>query len=194
MSGSTVNIQAAGKVVAADNPLPVTSTGGMVQVSAEVVIGTGATYANGQVAGPDVGADKTILGCARVGAGTGKILKARLITNNVLMIDSLAQFRVHLYDDAAGVVTAINNSAANTLLYANGAHRVGSIDFNQFITAGAGSDAAVSYGVHQSGNSAFTPFKCAAAATAMSCRIETLAAVTLVTGQKFTLFLMIEQD
>ena len=73
---------------------------------------------------------------ARVNAGTGYIVKARIQTNQST---SVARFRVHLFNVAP---TAINDNAAWTLLWANRAARIGYVDFDGCQTEGAGSDCA----------------------------------------------------
>lgn len=64
----------------------------------------------------------TFSNLARVNAGSGYIVKARLMTNQST---NTARFRLHLFDTSP---TAINDNAAYTLLWANRATRIGYID------------------------------------------------------------------
>lgn len=162
------------------------------QVSAEVIAGGNALYVVGDVVGPTVAADTTLANCARANGGSGISIGARLVTNNVLTIGALAQFRVIIYNLAAGTITPIADQDPNTLLYANVANRVGYIDFTQFITSATGSDGAESFGMFQAGNGSCLPFKADAAGRALSFRIEARAGVTLIANQKFTLILTIQ--
>lgn len=78
----------------------------------------------------------TFTNLARISGGSGYITKARLMTNQST---NTARFRLQLWDTAP---TAINDNSPFTLLWANRATRLGSIDFPAMATEGTGSDAA----------------------------------------------------
>lgn len=125
----------------------------------------------------------TFAGAGRVNAGTGYITALRMMTDQSA---NVAQFRLHLYAIAP---TAINDNAAQTLLYANRDKRVGYIDIGPLATEGSGSDAA-------SGLNADLrlPFKCDTADTNLYGLLETLSVFTPASAQSFYLSLVVDQN
>ena len=75
----------------------------------------------------------TFTNVGRIAGASGLIVAARHTKNNT----TISGFRLHLWKTA---VTAINDNAPFTLLYANRTNEVGYIDFNH-VTGGTGSDA-----------------------------------------------------
>ena len=116
----------------------------------------------------------TFTNLARVNAGSGYIVKARLITNQSTCI---ARFRLHLFHTAP---TAINDNAAYTLLYTNAAIRLGYIDFPACQTEGSGSDAA-----NAQNDTVRLAFVCAAASRTIYGVLETIDAFTPASAQQF---------
>jgi hypothetical protein len=114
----------------------------------------------------------TFADLARVNAGSGYIVKARLLTNQST---NVARFRLHLFHTAP---TAIADNAAHAILWANRANRIGYIDFPACQTEGTGSDAANSQEA-----TVRLPFVCAAASRAVYGLLETLDAFTPASGQ-----------
>lgn len=126
--------------VDASNPLAVTLAsssvaGASVVVQDEFTRPVNATaYAANDVVGD--GAVITFPNAAAAAAGSGNILRARLITD---LSTITARFRLHLYDTAP---TPIADNAAFTMLFANRAIRIGVVDFPAVaIKGGTGSDA-----------------------------------------------------
>lgn len=114
----------------------------------------------------------TFANLARINAGSGYIVKARLMTNQSA---NIARFRLHLYHTAP---TAINDNAAHALLWANRANRIGYIDFSACQTEGSGSDAA--NGVNDAVRLSFV---CASGSRAVYGLLETLDAFTPASAQ-----------
>lgn len=119
---------------------------------------------------------------ARVNGGSGLIVRARLFTDQKT---NTAQFRLHLFHTAP---TAINDNSPYTLLYANAANRIGSIDFPAMATEDATNSTAAS-AMRPSFEGAYpTPnllFKCASDSRAIYGMLETISAFTPASGQKF---------
>jgi hypothetical protein len=120
---------------------------------------------------------------ARVNAGSGYIVKARLMTNQST---NTARYRLHLFDTAP---TAINDNAAYTLLWANRATRIGYVDFAACQTEGSGSDAA-----NSRNDTVRLPFVCASASRAVYGLLETLDAFTPASGQLFYIALTADNN
>ena len=78
----------------------------------------------------------TFTNLARVASGDGYITGARLMINNASRTG--LQFRVHMFKN---VVTAQNDNALYSLLWANRANRIGSFDFDATVTEPGASDA-----------------------------------------------------
>jgi len=78
----------------------------------------------------------TFTDLARLNGGAGYITKARLMTNQS---GNTARFRLHLFTISP---TAINDNEPYTLLYANFASRIGTVEFPACSTSGSGSTAA----------------------------------------------------
>lgn len=120
---------------------------------------------------------------ARKVGGSGYIVGAKLVTDQST---NVGRFRIHLYRTTH--VTPADN-AAFTLLYANRANRLGSIDIGPLGTEGAGSDAAVGQNLDVR-----LPFVADGAARQLLAVIETLDAFTPTSGQKLHLELFVEQN
>lgn len=115
---------------------------------------------------------------------SGYITKVRLLTNQSA---NVARFRLHLYRTAP---TAINDNSPFTLLAANAAARIGTIDFPACQTEGSGSDAANSMFTIGTLNNALTqspqgalPF--VSSSTSIFGILETLDAFTPTSAQTF---------
>jgi hypothetical protein len=125
----------------------------------------------------------TFANLARVNAGSGYIVKARLMTDQAA---NTARFRLHLYHTAP---TAINDNAAFTELWANRANRIGYIDFDACTTEGAGSNAAGALNA-----TARLAFVCAAASTTLYGLLEARDAFTPASAQNFFVELTAERN
>jgi hypothetical protein len=125
----------------------------------------------------------TFTNIARINEGSGYLVKARLVTNQPT---NAARFRLHLYNTA---VTAINDNAPFTLLYANRATKIGTLDFDALGTEGSGSDCA-----EATNASARLKFVCAAASRTIYGILETRDGFTPTSGQLFFVELMAEID
>jgi hypothetical protein len=116
----------------------------------------------------------TFTNVARVNAGSGYVVGARLMTDQST---NVANYRLHLFHTT---VTPINDNAAYTLLWANRASRVGHIDFAAAATEGSGSTAANSLNA-----TVRLPFKCAGGDRNLFGILETLAAFTPASAQNY---------
>ena len=125
----------------------------------------------------------TFTNIARVVAGTGYIVKARIMTDQST---NVARYRLHLYNVAP---TAINDNAAWTLLWANRAARVGYIDFDGCQTEGTGSDCA-----NAVNTTVRLHFAAAAGVRTLYGLLETLDAFTPAANQNFYVELSAELD
>jgi len=123
----------------------------------------------------------TFTNVARVNAGTGYIVKARIMTDQST---NVARYRLHLYNVAP---TAINDNAAWTLLWANKEERIGHIDFDGCQTEGTGSDCANAV-------NATVRLHFAAATRTLYGLLETLDAFTPASGQNYYIELSAELD
>jgi hypothetical protein len=125
----------------------------------------------------------TFSSVGRVNAGTGYITGARLTTDQST---NVAQYRLHLYAIAP---TAINDNAAQTLLWADRTKRVGYIDIGPIVTEGSGSDAASGLNIDIR-----LPYKCDTSDTNLYGLLETLTAFTPASAQNFYISLSIDQN
>lgn len=123
---------------------------------------------------------------ARVNAGSGTIVKARLLTSQAA---NVARHRLHLFISAP---TLIADGGAATLLYTDAASRVGIIEFPACAMGGTGSTAAGAMRPSPEGGFPVPNlmFKCAAASRALHYLLETVDAYTPDSGQQYFLELM----
>lgn len=114
--------------------------------------------------------------------GTGYIMRMRLITDQSTCT---AQFRVWVY--SVSNMTLAADNAAFTLLYANKANRLGSIDLPAMAT-GTGTSNSASAMVPSS-TTVFAPFpyQCAPTDNRLYFVLETRSGFTPASGQKFYL-------
>jgi len=117
----------------------------------------------------------------RVVGGLGYVVKARLMTNQST---NTARFRLHLYRSSP---TAINDNAANTILWANRGVWLGCIDFAACQTEGSGSDVAFSLN-----DTARLVVASAAGSLTVYGLLETLDAFTPASGQQFYIGLNVD--
>lgn len=126
----------------------------------------------------------TFSSMARSNGGSGLILSARHMKSNATT--SGATYRLHLYSD--NTVSAINDNAQFTLLFANRAKRLGFIDFNHG-SGGTGSD---------STNALTTfvnlPFVCEAASTALYGMLTVTGGYTPTSGEQHFIELAVVQN
>jgi hypothetical protein len=176
--------------VSADNPLPIApAAGAVLPVGGQKAL-LAATFARPAdttaYAALDVvgaGALITFAGAGRVAAGSGLIVKARLM---VAQAACTARHRLHLYHTAPAVIA---DNAPLAMLWANRAGRIGYIDFPALATEGTGSDCA----------GALAPwdrlaYACAAGDTAIYGVLETLDAYTPGNAAAYFLELTVERD
>jgi hypothetical protein len=171
--------------VSAATPLPVIGTAVEVSTTLARPADTNAYSATDAVSTstttPSV---LTFTNVARNAQGSGYLVKANLMTNQKT---NSARHRLHLFNIAP---TAINDNAAQTLLWANRAGYVGSIDFAGLATEDAtASDAAVSINT-----SPRLPFVCAAGDRNLYGMLETLDAYTPASAQSYYVALTTEQN
>lgn len=119
----------------------------------------------------------------RINAGSGYIVKARLMTD---LSTDVKRYRLHLYHT---VPTAINDNAQFTELYANASKRIGYIDFDALATEGTGSTAASALN-----KDIRLFFKCAAASQKLYGILETLDAGTPGNAQNYFIELSTENN
>jgi hypothetical protein len=126
----------------------------------------------------------TFTNAARVTAGSGYIVKARLMTDQKTCT---ARFRLHLFHTAP---TAINDNSPYTLLYANVLNRLGWIDFDALGTEDpTNSTAAATQNIDVR-----LAFVCASASRDLYGMLETRDAFPPASGQEFTVELTIDQN
>lgn len=118
----------------------------------------------------------------RVSAGSGYITGAVLRTDQST---NTARFKLHLF---TGTVTAINDNAQYTSLYANNSIWVGTISFDACATEGSGGSSAVSLN-----NNIRIPFVLTSG-TSVYGLLETLDAFTPASGQKIFIRLTIDSN
>lgn len=124
----------------------------------------------------------TFSGMARANAGTGTIVRARLMTSQKT---NVALYRLHLFHTAP---TVIADNSPYTLLYANAANRIGSIDFPALSTEDStNSTAAASMRPSYDGsyNAPNLWYKCKSDGTSLYGVLETLSAFTPDSAQTF---------
>jgi hypothetical protein len=126
----------------------------------------------------------TLTNCARVNAGSGYIVGARLATDKKSITP---RFRVHLFNASNPTVAADN--VAHKSVYADLSKRIGTFDLAAMATDTTNSDvsAATDWTLR-------IPFVCAAASRDIFFFLETLDAFTPASGEKFTLVLLIDQN
>lgn len=120
---------------------------------------------------------------ARISAGSGYVVKARLITDNNAVT---ARFRLHLF---ASSVVAIADNSPYTALWAQRADRLGYIDFAAMNTEGTGSTSASSLNA-----TVRLPYVCGANLRTIYGILETLDAFTPTSAQNFFIELTSEND
>lgn len=166
-----------GIVVAADGAGTLNVSGRMAAVSAAITRPSDTTAYAAKDAVSDSTSAPTVLtfaNLARVNAGSGYIVKGRLMTNQST---NTARFRLHLFHTAP---TAINDNSPYTLLWANRANRLGYVDFAACQTEGSGSDAASALN-----DTVRLPFVCASGSRAVYGLLEAIDAFTPASGQLF---------
>jgi hypothetical protein len=125
----------------------------------------------------------TFASACRINAGSGTVVKARLMTDQST---NTASFRLHLFSASP---TPVNDNAAYTLLWASRTSYLGYVDFDPAATEGTGSDAAMSQNTDVR-----LPFVCGAAATSIYGLLETLSAFTPASGQNVHLEVTVAQN
>lgn len=139
-------------------------------------------YAAKDVISTAVGAVIEFTGMARANAGTGTIVRARLMTSQKT---NVALYRLHLFHTAP---TVIADNSPYTLLYANAANRIGSIDFPALSTEDATNSTAAA-GMRPSYDGSYAPpnlwYKCKSDGTSLYGILETLSAFTSDSAQNF---------
>lgn len=151
--------------------------GNMAAVSAAITRPSDTTAYTAKDAVSDSTSAPTVLtfaNLARVNAGSGYIVKGRLMTNQST---NTARFRLHLFHTSP---TAINDNSPYTLLWANRANRLGYLDFASCQTEGSGSDAASALN-----DTVRLPFVCASGSRAVYGLLEAIDAFTPASGQLF---------
>jgi hypothetical protein len=142
--GQTLKTKAISVVLASDAGLPAGESHigqvGMNTVNIEASLFTrpdnATPYSANDVVGPNVAAVITFTGAARANAGSGNIVKARLVANSATGMLG-AVLRLWVYKVAP---TPIADNSPYTLLWADRANRIGYIDFPALTTEGTGSD------------------------------------------------------
>jgi hypothetical protein len=119
---------------------------------------------------------------SRINGGWGYISKAMCATNQATMP---GQLRLHLFNFAAIAVVA-DNAPFTTSAAENGNYQ-GWVDFNTFITGGAGSTASRSLG--QLGTLTSMPFQAQSTSRSLFGIVETLNAWTPAPQQQFSFYL-----
>lgn len=117
----------------------------------------------------------TFTNLARITGGSGYIVKARVMTDQKVVV---ARFRLHLFHTAP---TAINDNSPYLLLYANRANRIGQVDFS----AAGTEDATNSTAASALAKDERLAFVCATGDRNVYGILETLDAFTPASGQKF---------
>ena len=139
-------------------------------------------YAAKDVVSTLAGAVIEFTGMARANAGTGTIVRARLMTSQKT---NVALYRLHLFHTAP---TAIADNSPYLLLYANAANRIGSIDFPALSTEDSTNSTAAA-GMRPSYDGSYNApnlwYKCATADTKLYGILETLSAFTPDSAQTF---------
>jgi hypothetical protein len=171
---------------AASNPLPV--AGQAVEARAEFTrpANTTAYTASDAVSNSaSAPAALTFPNLTRGNTKSAYIVKASIATD---LKTCTARFRLHLFNGASAP-TAINDNDAQTLLYANRASYVGSIDFAGMTTE----DATNSTGAFAFNLNPRLPFV-TSGSTSLYGLLEALDAFTPASGQNFSVALTVEQN
>lgn len=124
----------------------------------------------------------TFANFARINNGTGIIVKARLMTDQ---ITNTSTFRLHLFHTSPN---AINDNSPYLMLYGNATNRIGMIDFPAMATEDGTNSTAAAASRPSSDGSFSTPnlyFQAASASRALYGILETTTAFTPASGQKF---------
>lgn len=128
----------------------------------------------------------TLSNAARVNAGSGYIVGARVATDKKSITPRI---RVHLWNASTPTVSADN--ANHKSVYADISKRIGTFDLAAMATSADTTNS------DMSSTADWTlriPFVCAAASTTLYAFLETMDAFTPSSGQGFTLELMIDQN
>jgi len=128
----------------------------------------------------------SISGCARVNAGSGYIVGARLITDKKSITPRV---RVHVYNASNPTVAADN--AAMDIRYADVSKRIGFFDLPAMST---GTDSTNSTSSQAQDKTLRFPFVCAASSTTLYFLLEALDAFTPASGEAFTLVVDCDQN
>lgn len=124
----------------------------------------------------------TFANFARANAGTGIIVRARLMSDKK---DVTAGFRLHLFHTAP---TAINDNSPYLMVYGNAANRIGMIDFPAMATEDP-TNSTASASMRPSSDGAYGPpnlwFASASDSRAIYGILETTSAFTPASAQKF---------
>lgn len=124
-------------------------------------------------------------GVARVNGGSGLIIGARHVKQSTVA----AQFRLWLYRVTP---TPVNDDAAQPLLWANRASRIGSIDFSHSAASG-GSDSTSAYGIFP-GAAGPLPFAADAAETTLFGLLQTTAGYVAPASEGHLIELSVTQN
>ena len=171
-----------GPLPAGTNSIGAVSSNSVVQSATITRPADTTPYAARDVISTTLGAVIEFPNMARANAGTGTIVRARLMTSQKT---NVALYRLHLFHTAP---TAIADNSPYTLLYANAANRIGSIDFPALGTedpTNSTSAAGMRPSYDGSYNAPNLWYKCATADTKLYGILETLSAFTPDSAQNF---------
>lgn len=176
----------------AGNPIPVSS--GAIVVGVELTRPADTTAYTAKDVVSDSTSAPTVLtfaNFARVNAGSGIIVRARLMTDQKT---NTAQFRLHLFHTAP---TATNDNSPYLMLYSNAANRIGMIDFPA-MTSEDSTNSTAAATMRPSSDGAYGPpnlwYQAAAASRAIYGVLEAVTAFTPASGQKFYIELAAVND
>lgn len=124
----------------------------------------------------------TFAGAARANGGSGEIIRANLCTD---LATCTAMIRLHLFTTT---VTLDNDNDPYRTLFTSVAVRIGWIDFPVLSSAGAGSTSAAAMVTGS------MPYVCAAAATSIYGRVQTLNGWTPASAQQLVFTLESRKD
>ncbi len=201
ISNSSVEISNdVGNAVPISGTVTATTAAGSIVGSATTVVGVELTRPADTTAyiAKDVVSDSTsaptvltFANFARVNAGSGIIVRARLMTDQKT---NTAQFRLHLFHTAP---TATNDNSPYLLLYSNAANRIGMIDFPA-MTSEDSTNSTAAATMRPSSDGAYGPpnlwYQAAAASRAIYGVLEAVTAFTPASGQKFYIELAAVND
>jgi hypothetical protein len=201
ISNSSVEISNdVGNAVPISGTVTATTAAGSIVGSATTVVGVELTRPADTTAytAKDVVSDSTsaptvltFANFARVNAGSGIIVRARLMTDQKT---NTAQFRLHLFHTAP---TATNDNSPYLLLYSNAANRIGMIDFPA-MTSEDSTNSTAAATMRPSSDGGFGPpnlwYQAAAASRAIYGVLEAVTAFTPASGQKFYIELAAVND